>query len=213
MIPAPRTSPAALTVETVRAWTLEWTDVERRLGARLARWDARRRAGASLRGLRSPAERNNGWQVAAGNGEATPYGVPHLFGRAGWDVDAVRADWCAYVIEHLGAPPGVLVLDETGLLNKGRQAAGVARPYSGPAGRVAHCQIGVWLAYARAWGHAVLDRAWSRPKEWTQARARCPRAGIPPERPFATQPALARHRLERAFQAGGPATWGPGDSV
>ena len=124
MIPAPRTSPAELTVETVREWTLELTDVERRIGARFPRWDARCRAGASLRGLLSPVERKNGWQLAEVNGDDTPYGVQHLLGRAVWNAEAVRDDLWAYGIEHLGDPHGVVVIDETGLLKKGRHAGG-----------------------------------------------------------------------------------------
>ncbi len=127
MIPEPRTSPAALTVDLVRAWLLELTDVERRIGARFARWDAQRRAGASLRGLLSPVERQNGWQLAEVNGDDTPYGVQHLLGRAIWDAEAVRDDLRGYVMEHLGTPEGVMVLDETGFLKKGRHSAGVAR--------------------------------------------------------------------------------------
>jgi SRSO17 transposase len=213
MLPDPRTSPAELTVETVRDWTLELTDVERRIGARFSRWDARRRAGAYLRGLLSPAERKNGWQLAEVNGDDTPYGLQHLLGRAVWDAEAVRDDLCTYVIEHLGDPHGVMVIDETGFLKKGRHSAGVARQYSGTAGRVENCQIGVFLAYASARGHALLDRELYLPQEWTQDRERCTQAGIPQERPFATKPALARQMLERAFQAGVPATWVTGDSV
>jgi SRSO17 transposase len=213
VLPDPRTSPAELTVETVRDWTLELTDVERRIGARFSRWDARRRAGAYLRGLLSPAERKNGWQLAEVNGDDTPYGLQHLLGRAVWDAEAVRDDVCTYVIEHLGDPHGVMVIDETGFLKKGRHSAGVARQYSGTAGRVENCQIGVFLAYASARGHALLDRELYLPQEWTQDRERCTQAGIPQERPFATKPALARQMLERAFQAGVPATWVTGDSV
>jgi SRSO17 transposase len=213
MIPDPRTSPAELTVETVRAWALELTDVERRIGARFPRWDARCRAGAYLRGLLSPVERKNGWQVAEVNGDDTPYGVQHLLGRAVWDADAVRDDLRAYILEHLGDPHGVVVLDETGFLKKGRHSVGVARQYSGTAGRVENCQIGVFLAYASACGHALLDRELYLPKEWTQDRERCTRAGIPPERTFATKPELARRMLERVFEAGVPATWVTGDSV
>jgi SRSO17 transposase len=106
-----------------------------------------------------------------------------------------------------------MVIDETGFLKKGRHAAGVARQYSGTAGRVEHCQSGVLLAYASARGHVWLDRELYLPQEWTQDRERCTRAGIPQERPLATKPALARSRLERAFQAGVPATWVTGDSV
>ena len=105
---------------------LELTEVERRMGARLARWDVRRRARASLRGLRSPVERNNGWQLAAGNGDDTPYGVQHVLGRARWDAEAVRDDWRGYGMEPLSVPPGMLVIDETGLLKKGRPSAGVS---------------------------------------------------------------------------------------
>jgi SRSO17 transposase len=213
MIPDPRTSPAKLTVETVREWTLELTNVERRIGARFPRWDARCRAGAYLRGLLSPVERKNGWQLAEVNGDETPYGVQHLLGRAGWDADAVRDDLWAYGIEHLGDPHGVVVIDETGFLKKGRHSVGVARQYSGTAGRVENCQIGVFLAYASACGHALLDRELYLPKEWAQDRERCTRAGIPQERTFATKPELARRMLERVFEAGVPAAWVTGDSV
>jgi len=146
MIPDPRTSPAELTVDTVRAWLLELTDVERRIGAQFPRWDARQRAGAYLRGLLSPVERKNGWQLAEVNGDDTPYGVQHLLGRAVWNAEAVRDDVRGYLMEHLGTPQGVMVIDETGFLNKGRHSAGVARQYSGTAGRVENSQIGVFLA-------------------------------------------------------------------
>ena len=146
MIPDPRTSPAELTVDTVRAWLLELTDVERRIGAQFPRWDARQRAGAYLRGLLSPVERKNGWQLAEVHGDDTPYGVQHLLGRAVWNAEAVRDDVRGYLMEHLGTPQGVMVIDETGFLNKGRHSAGVARQYSGTAGRVENSQIGVFLA-------------------------------------------------------------------
>jgi SRSO17 transposase len=118
-----------------------------------------------------------------------------------------------YVLEHLGTPQGVAVIDETGFLKKGCHSAGVARQYSGTAGRVEHCQIGVFLAYASARGQVLLDRDLYLPKTWTQDPERCTQAGIPPDRPFATKPELARRMLERAFQAGLPAAWVTGDSV
>ena len=213
MIPDPRTSPAALTNDTVRAWMLDLPEVERRIGARFTRWDVRRRAGAYLRGLLSPVERKNGWQLAEVNGEATPYGMQHLLRRAQWDAEAVRDDVRGYVMEHLGEPQGVIVIDETGCLKKGRHSAGVARQYRGTAGRVENCQIGVFLAYAGARGHALLDRELYVPQEWTQDRERCACAGIPAKRQFATKPALAQRMLEQTFQAGVPATWVTGDSV
>jgi SRSO17 transposase len=213
LMPEQSTASAALALETVREWIVWLTEVERRLGPHFSRRDLRRHARAYLRGLLSPVERKNGWQVAKVNGDATPYGVQHLLGRATWEADTVRDDLRPYLLEHLGAPQGIVVIDETGFLKKGRHSAGVARQYSGTAGRIENCQIGVFLAYASARGHALLDRELYLPKEWTNDRPRCARAGIPATRPFATKPELARGMLERAFTAGVPATWVTGDSV
>jgi SRSO17 transposase len=109
------------------------------------RSDARRRVWAYLRGLLSPVERKNGWQLAEAVGEATPYGIQHVLGRARWDAEAVRKALHTYAVESMGAPHAVRVIEETGLLTKGQRSAGVARQYSGTAGRVEHCHIGVFL--------------------------------------------------------------------
>jgi SRSO17 transposase len=205
--------PEDVNLETVRTWTLWQTEVERRIGAQFARREVRWRAWAYIRGLLSPVERKNGWQLAEVNGETTPYGVQHLLGRAMWDADALRDDVRPYVVEHLGAPEAVLVVDETGFLKKGQHSAGVARQYSGTAGRVENCQIGVFLTYASPRGHVLLDRELYLPKEWTSDEARCAGAGIPAERTFATKPQFAQQMLERAFDAHVPASWVAGDSV
>jgi SRSO17 transposase len=204
---------AELALETVREWPLWLTEVERWLMPHFARREARRHAWAYIRGLLSPVERKNGWQLAEVNGDATPYGLQHLLGRARWDAEAVRDDLRAYLVEHLGDPQAVLVLDETGFLKKGQQSAGVARQYSGTAGRIENCQIGVFLAYASRQSHALLDCALYVPQAWTSAPARCARAGLPAQYPFATKPQLARQMLQRAFEARVPATWVTGDSV
>jgi SRSO17 transposase len=205
--------PGDVALETVREWTLWLTEVERRMGAQFTRREARWHAGAYLRGLLSSVERKNGWQIAEINGETTPYGVQHLLGRAQWDADALRDDLRPYVLEHLGASQAVLVIDETGFLKKGQHSAGVARQYSGTAGRVEHCQIGVFLTYASPQGHVLLDRELYLPKEWTNTAARCKGAGIPAERTFVTKPQLAQQMLQRAFDAGITAAWVTGDSV
>src|SRR5215510_6579456 len=160
------TAPAALGLATVREWTLWLTEVERWLLPHFARREARHRAWAYIRGLLSPAERKNGWQVAEVNGDATPYGVQHLLGRARWEDAAVRDALRAYLVKHLGEPQAVLVLDETGFLKKGQCSAGVARQYSGTAGRIENCQIGVFLAYASSQGPALLDCALYVPQAW-----------------------------------------------
>jgi SRSO17 transposase len=189
------------------------TDIERRLAPYFERAEPRQRAMAYLQGLLNPAERKNSWQVAEVIGDATPYGLQHLLRRALWEPDAVRHELRTYVIEHLGAVNAVLVIDETGFLKKGRHSAGVARQYSGTAGRIENCQIGVFVAYASHHGQVLLDRELYLPKGWTDDPARCRQVGIPEDRRFATKPKLAQQMLARAFAAGVPATWVTGDSV
>src|SRR5947199_9681898 len=172
----------------MQTWALWLTEVERRIMPHFPRSDARRRVWASLRGLVSPVERKNGWQIAEVVGDAIPYGMQHVLGRAQWDAEEVRKALRTYVVESLGDPYAVLVIDETGFLKKGQHSAGVARQYSGTAGRVEHCQIGVFLTYAGPQGHVMLDRELYLPKEWTNDDARCKGAGMPAERLFATKP-------------------------
>jgi SRSO17 transposase len=134
-------------------------------------------------------------------------------GRADWDPDSVRDDLRGYVVETLGDPDAVLVLDETGSLKKGTRSAGVARQYTGTAGRIENAQVGVFLAYASPLGAAFLDRALYLPEEWTDDPKRCEAAGVPEGTPFATKPRLAEAMLARAFAAGVPAAWVTGDEV
>jgi SRSO17 transposase len=188
-------------------------DVERRLAPYFERAEPRRRAMAYLRGLLSPAERKNSWQLAEVSGDATPYGLQHLLRRALWNPEAVCDELRTYLIEHLGDTNAVLVIDETGFLKKGRHSAGVARQYSGTAGRIDNCQIGVFVAYASRHGQALLDRELYLPREWPEDPGRCRQAGIPEERRFATKPQLAQAMLQRMLAAGVPARWVTGDSV
>jgi len=188
-------------------------DSERCLARDFARAEPRQRAIAYLRGLLSPVARKNSWQVAEVSGEATPYGFQHLLGRADWEADAVRAALRWYVLDHLRDPDAVLVIDESGFRKQGAHSAGVARQYSGTAGNVENCQIGVFLGYARQLGQALLDRELYLPQAWTDDRARCRQAGIPDARGFATTPQLAQQMLARALGAGVPAAWVTGDSV
>jgi len=206
--------PAALDLLDVQLWhTVYWAEIERRIGPLFARSDVRMRASTYLAGLLSPAERKTSWQLAEICGDPNPYGFQHLLGRADWDPDALRDRLRSYVTDYLAAPDAVAVIDETGFLKKGIHSAGVARQYSGTAGRVENCQIGVFLAYASDLGQTLLDRELYLPKAWTDDRERCRRAGIPDERTFATKPALARAMLERTFKAGVTVAYVTGDSV
>lgn len=196
-----------------QGWATQLYSLSDLIGHRFPRSEPRQRALAYLQGLLSPVERKNGWQLAEQAGDAAPYGVQHLLGRAQWDAAAVRDDLQAYVVEHLADPEAVLILDETGFLKKGDKSAGVARQYSGTAGRIENCQIGVFLAYASQKGRTFLDRALYLPKGWTDDANRCQAAGIPKEVKFATKLQLGRRMLERAFAAGIPAKWVSGDTV
>lgn len=200
-------------VTAVQGGAAYLTDIERRLAPYFERAEPRQRALAYLRGLLSPAERKNSWQLAEVSGDATPDGLQHLLRRALWDPEAVRDELRRYVVQHLGDAAAVLVIDETGFLKKGRHSAGVARQYSGTAGRIENCQIGVFVGYASRHGHTLLDRELYLPAEWTNDRARGQQAGIPADRGFATKPALAKEMLQRTLAAGVPARWVTGDSV
>ena len=184
-----------------------------RLAPRFARAEPRRRALAYVRGLLAPLERKNGWQLAEAAGDASPDGVQDFLARMRWDADAVRDDLRGYVVEHLGDRHAVLVVDETGFVKKGTKSAGVQRQYSGTAGRIENCQIGVFLGYAGRHGPALIDRALYLPERWAADRARRSEAGVPEDTAFATKPKLARAMLARAFAAGVPCAWVTGDSV
>jgi SRSO17 transposase len=201
------------TTEAVHAWAEELLAVGQRIGQHFARSEPRRRASAYLRGLLSDTGRKNGWQLAESAGDDRPYGIQHLLGRADWDADAVRDDLTAYVVEHLADPDGALILDETGFLKKGTKSAGVQRQYSGTAGRVENCQVGVFLAFAGKHGHAFLDRELYLPKDWANDPGRRRAARIPVDVTFATKPQLAKRLLERAFAAGVTAAWVTADEV
>ena len=144
--------------DQVQDWCIDFDVLLQRVEPHFLRADLTGNLRAYLAGLLTPVERKNGWQLAEQAGYQTPYAVQHLLGRAVWDADAVRDDLCAYVIKHLRVPEGVLVLDETGFLKKGDKSVGVARQYSGTAGRIENCQIGVFLGYTGAKGFAFLDR-------------------------------------------------------
>jgi len=151
-------------VNEAEGWAKGLDELAGRLAPRFARVEPRRRLLAYLRGLLAPLGRKNGWQLAEAAGDATPDGMQDFLGRMRWDADAVRDDLRAYVVEHLGDPDAVLVLDETGFVKKGEKSAGVQRQYSGTAGRVENCQVGVFLGYVSDVEHAPVDFRLHLPK-------------------------------------------------
>jgi SRSO17 transposase len=201
------------TVGTAEGWTRALDALAARIAPRFVRAEPRRRALAYLRGLLAPLERKNGWQLAEAAGDATPDGMQDFLSRTHWDADAVRDDLRAYVVEHLGDPDAVLVLDETGFLKKGGKSAGVQRQYSGTAGRIENCQVGVFLGYASRHGRALIDRALYLPERWIGDAARCAAAGIPDGATLTTKPKLGLAMLDRVLEADVPFAWVAGDSV
>ena len=199
--------------KVIEGWRAGLDGLHARIAARFRRPEVRARARRYLTGLLERVERKNGWQLAEQLGERHPRGVQRLLDAARWDAEAVRDDLRAYVVEHLGDPAAVLVVDETGFLKKGTKSVGVQRQYSGTAGRIENCQVGVFLAYVSATGRAFLDRALYLPKEWAADASRRAEAGVPVEEGFATKPQLARRMLERALAAEVPAAWVAGDEI
>jgi len=187
--------------------------VHARIAGRFARAEPRARVREYVSGLVAGLERKNGWTLAEWAHELSPDGMQRLLRRADWDVDGVRDDVRDYVAGQLGEPDGVLIADDTGFLKKGTRSAGVQRQYSGTAGRTENCQAGVFLAYASAHGHALIDRELYLPQSWTDDPERCRAAGIPPEVEFATKPRQAQAMIARAVAAGVPFAWFTADEA
>lgn len=183
------------------------------IAGRFGRVEPRRRVGAYLRGLLAGLERKNGWTLAEHAGAVSPDGMQRLLRTAGWDVDGVRDDLRGYVLDQLGDPDGVFIVDETGFIKKGVRSAGVQRQYTGTTGKVDNCQVGVFLAYASPRGRALIDRELYLPKSWTDDRQRCAAAGVPDEVGFATKPEQALAMLRRAHDAGVLAGWVSADEA
>jgi SRSO17 transposase len=198
----------------VLEWSAGFEAFVGRFAGRFPRVESRRQMVAYLRGLLGEAERKNGWTLAEAAGEAGPQGMQRLLNFYAWDADGVRDDVRAMVVAALGdAARGVLIVDETGFVKKGTKSAGVARQYSGTAGRIESSQIGVFAAYASARGRGLIDRELYIPKEWFADRARCHNAGIAEDVEFATKPQLAQRMIARAVAAGVPFGWVTADEA
>jgi SRSO17 transposase len=179
------------------------------------RREPRLRARWYVLGLVSGLERKNGWTLAEFAGDVSPDGMQRLLNAAVWDEDKVRDALSRYVAARLGDAGGVLIADETGFEKAGVCSAGVQRQYTGTAGKITNCQVGVFLAYAvpAAGTRVLIDRELYLPKSWTEDGSRCTRAGIPQDAAFATKPALAKKMIERAIKAGLPFSWFTADEA
>jgi SRSO17 transposase len=197
------------------AWSESFNEMFAQAAGVFGNAAVRRHGRACLLGLLSHAERKNSWQLAELAGDASPDGMQRLLNFSPWDEDAARDALARYVARAMGDPAAVLAVDETGFLKKGRiTVTGVARQYTGTAGRIENCQVGVFAAYVTPdGGRALIDRELYLPEKWTADRGRCRAAGIGDDVAFATKPELARKMIERAVKAGVPFSWVAGDEV
>jgi SRSO17 transposase len=198
---------------TLELWASSLRDVKGRIRSLFQQERMAASAGLFLDALLGPERRKTGWMRAEAAGDPGPWRQQALLGRARWDADALRDVVRGYAVETLADPDAVLVLDETGFLKQGHASCGVGRQYTGSAGKITNCQIGVFAAYVSRHGHAFIDRALYLPKAWTEDSARMAAAHVPPGTAFATKPRLARGMIVRAIAAGVPFAWVAADSI
>ncbi len=204
---------AHTTFVEVWKWGQELERLHARIAPRFARPEPRRRSLAYLKGIVSSVERKNGWHLAEHAGESRPDGMQRLLNSAAWDADLVRDDLRAYILEHLGDPHAVLVIDESSFRKRGKKSAGVARQHCGTTGHLENCQVGVFLAYTSSKGHTLLDRELYLPMRWIKDQKRCQEAGIPDTVRFQTKCEQARCMIERLWEAKIPFAWVVADTV
>jgi len=205
---------------TVADWTgtlIDWRaaldDLKACLGPALGRAETRASAGAFIDGLLSGAERKTGWMLAEEAGLDRPFRIQSLLGRSAWSADALRMLVQDYAMAAVGDKDGVLVVDETGFLKKGAHSVGVGRQYSGTAGRIENCQVGVFLGYASRYGHTLIDRRLYLPKTWAEDSERRRKANVPEDVVFATKPVMAREMIAAALDGGISCAWVLADAL
>ena len=206
------TRPASIE-ETLALWAASLREIKKRIRPLFNQDRVARNAGLFLESLLGDEQRKTGWMRAEAAGDPGPWRQQAILGRRDWDADGLRDIVRDYVIEHLADDDAVLVIDETGFLKQGKASCGVARQYTGSAGKITNCQIGVFAAYVSRHGHAFIDRALYLPKEWTDDPDRLEAAYVPPGVGFATKPKLATSMIARAIAASVPFKWVAGDTV
>jgi SRSO17 transposase len=199
--------------ETLELWAASLREVKGRMRPLFTQERVAASAGLFLDGLLGVEGRKTGWMRAEAAGDPGPWRQQAILGRGRWDADALRDIVRDYAVEHLAAADAVLVVDETGFLKQGKRSCGVGRQYTGSAGKITNCQIGVFAAYVSRHGHGFIDRALYLPKAWTSDPARMASAHVPPDIGFATKPALALAMIDRAIDASVPFAWVTADTV
>jgi SRSO17 transposase len=198
---------------TLELWAASLRNVKGRIRPLFLQERVAASAGQFLDGLLGNEPRKTGWMRAEAAGDSGPWRQQAILGRGRWDADALRDVVREYALETLADEDAVLVVDETGFLKQGKASCGVARQYTGSAGKIANCQIGVFACYVSRHGHAFIDRALYLPKEWTDDPKRLKAAHVPEDAGFATKPQIARRMIARAISAKAPFSFVAADSV
>jgi len=194
-------------------WEEDFQAFHARFAPLFARRETQEQARKYLRGLMARVERKNCWQLAEALGEPRPDATQRLLYQARWDADEVRDRLQQFVIETCGDPQGILVVDETGFVKKGQRSVGVKRQYSGTAGKIENCQVGVFLSYVSSQGQVFLDRRLYLPQDWCEDPTRRQRARVPEEIEFRSKPELGLEMVQQARQRGVPARWVTADEI
>lgn len=197
----------------IDTWPEQFQDFVDRFGTCFPRREVKDAALAYIQGLLSSAERKNSWQLAQAAGFSRPDSFQRLLYKASWQADDLHEMLLAFVCEKFNQSDGILILDETGFIKQGSSSAGVSRQYSGTAGKIENCQIGVFLAYSSRLGHPLIDRRLYIPRKWHDDKTRCSGAKIPDDLEFATKGKLASEMIENAVYQGIKAEWVTGDEV
>ena len=198
---------------TLELWASSLRDVKARMRPLFTQQRVAVSAERFVDGLLGDERRKTGWMRAEAAGDPGPWRQQAILGRGRWDADALRDVVRDYALETLADADAVLVVDETGFLKQGKASCGVARQYTGSAGKITNCQIGVFASYVSRHGHAFIDRALYLPKAWTEDRVRMARCHVPEETRFATKPAIALAMIKRALAADVAFSWVAADSV
>lgn len=199
--------------QMLELWCVELRQVKADLQSLFAHPSVGASAAAFLDGVLGPERRKTGWMRAEAAGDSGPWRQQAVLGRSHWDADALRDMVRDYALETLASPGAVLVLDETGFLKQGQHSCGVGRQYTGSAGKITSCQIGVFAAYVSDKGCAFIDRQLYLPKDWTSKPERLAAAQVPDSIRFVTKPEIAAQMIERALTAGVPFAWVATDTV
>ena len=199
--------------DLLELWSAELRGTKDRLRSLFTHPSVAASAAAFLDTLLGPERRKTGWMRAEAVGDRGPWRQQAVLGRSHWDADTLRDVVREYALETLAEADAVLVFDETGFLKQGKASCGVGRQYTGSAGKITNCQIGVFAAYVSSKGHAFIDRQLYLPKDWTNNPARLAAAHVPETTQFATKPRLAVAMIERAIEAGVPFAWVAADTV